>query len=280
MVNLKIDSHQHFWNYDPKVHIWMDDRMGVIKKDFLPADLKTELDKANLDGCVAVQASQTEEENHFLINLAARNDFIKGIVGWVDLKADNLEERLNYYKKFEIIKGFRHVIHDEPDVDFMLDSRFMGGVKLLKEYNYTYDLLIYPIHLENTMKFVNALPDQKFVIDHIAKPTIQTGANKEFWKEQLQLIAENPNLYIKVSGMVTEAKWNHWTYEDFVPYLESIVESFSPERIMYGSDWPVSNLSSNYQSMYEIVKHYFSSFSTQDQAQVFGLTAKNFYNLS
>jgi L-fuconolactonase len=279
MGNLRIDAHQHFWNYDPNVQIWMDDRMAAIKKDFLPTDLKPELDKAHFDGCVAVQASQTEEENLFLLNLASKNNFIKGIVGWVDLKAKNLEDRLKYYQQYTIIKGFRHVIHDEPDINFMLDDRFISGVQLLKKYNYTYDLLIFPQHLPNVLSFVETMPDQKFVIDHIANPSIASGIDIDFWKEKLKLIAQKPNVYCKVSGMVTKAEWNNWKLEDFTPYLDFIVESFSPQRIMFGSDWPVSNLSSNYQSMFEITNRYFSSFSEQEQAQVFGLTAASFYSL-
>lgn len=276
---MRIDSHQHFWNYNALHQDWMSNEMGSIKRDFLPNDVESELKKANLEGCVAVQASQTEMENQFLMNLVADYDFIKGIVGWVDLKADNLEERLRYYKEHQIIKGFRHVIHDESDVDFMLNPKFIAGVKMLRDFDFTYDLLVFPIHLENTLAFIKELPDQKFVIDHIAKPCIKTGADKEQWAKQLKLIAAYPNVYCKVSGMVTEAKWNDWVQEDFYPYLDVVVDCFTPNRIMYGSDWPVSNLSSEYQSMFQIVKHYFSRFTKEEQAKVFGLNAKSFYNL-
>jgi L-fuconolactonase len=273
-----IDAHQHFWQYDPAKHVWMSEKMGVLKHDFAPTDLAPLLENCGLNGCVAVQANQAEVENSFLLNHAAKHDFIKGIVGWVDLQAENVEERLNYYTQFPKIKGFRHVIHDEPDLDFMLRAAFLRGISFLEKYNYTYDILIFPEHLANTLKFVKTFPNQRFVIDHIAKPFIKTG-EMDAWQKGLKAIAECENVSCKISGMVTEADWANWQQADFTPYLAAIVEMFGTDRIMYGSDWPVCTLAATYEDMFSIVKNYFSTFSASEQKQFFGENAVKFYNL-
>jgi L-fuconolactonase len=273
-----IDAHQHFWHYDPAKHIWMTPEMGVLKTDFLPTDLKPLLDNCGLTGCVAVQANQAEVENEFLLSLAQQHDFIKGIVGWVDLQAENVESRLDFYTQFPTIKGFRHVIHDEPDHDFMLRAAFLRGISFLKKYDYTYDILIFPEHLPNTLKLVQAFPDQPFVIDHIAKPSIKTGSIKR-WQQQLKAIAEYENVQCKISGMVTEADWKKWQPADFTPYIETVVELFGTGRIMYGSDWPVCTLAASYDNMFSIVKNCFSTFSKDEQQKFFGENATRFYDL-
>ncbi len=278
MATIRIDSHQHFWHYDPAKHVWMNEFMGVLKKDYLPTDLEPLLKKCALDGCIAVQANQAEVENTFLLGLASQYDFIKGIVGWVDLRADNLVEKLEYYQQFTKIKGFRHVIHDEPELDFMLQSAFMKGVSVLKNYGYTYDILIFAEHLPNTFTFVKNLPNQPFVIDHIAKPNIKNGETDN-WKKQIKEIAVFENVYCKISGMVTEADWSSWKKDDFTKYLDVIIEAFGTNRIMYGSDWPVCTLAAKYEEQYNIVKDYFSSFSKTEQEHFLGATACNFYQL-
>jgi L-fuconolactonase len=278
MKTNRIDSHQHFWHYDPAKHIWMDDRMKSIKRDFLPADLLPQLQKCGLDGCVAVQANQSEVENDFLLKLANENEFIKGIVGWVDLQADNITDRLSFYKQFTKIKGFRHVIHDEPDIDFMHRAGFMSGILQLKSFNYTYDLLIFPKHLPNTIELLKVFPNQAFVIDHIAKPNIKTG-EIDSWMLQMKKIASFENVHCKISGMVTEADWQNWKKEDFTKYLDTIVEAFGTNRIMYGSDWPVCTLAAKYEQQYNIVKDYFSKFSPSEQDLFFGGNATKFYSL-
>jgi L-fuconolactonase len=278
MKNNRIDSHQHFWNYDPVKHVWMDDRMKIIKQDFLPTDLLPHLQNCNLDGCVAVQANQAEVENDFLIKLSNQYDFIKGIVGWVDLRAENLSERLEYYQQFPKIKGFRHVIHDEPELDFMVQPAFLKGVSQLKSFGYTYDILIFAAHLPNTLEFIKAIPDQPFVIDHIAKPNIKSG-EIDVWKKQLKEVAAFENVYCKISGMVTEADWKNWKKEDFTKYLDGVVEAFGTSRIMYGSDWPVCTLAAQYEQQFNIVKEYFASFSENEQVLFFGGNASKFYKL-
>ncbi len=274
----RIDSHQHFWNYNPSKHVWINDSMAVLKKDFFPEDLEPLLKSCNFNGCIAVQASESEEENEFLLGLSHQSSIIKGIVGWIDLQSGNLSERLSYYKKFKKIKGFRHVIQDEPDIDFMLRPAFLNGIKKIKSFDYTYDILIFPQHLKNTYKLVKLNPEQSFVIDHIAKPEIRNNKIKD-WKKDLSAIGGFSNVYCKISGMVTEAKWKEWRQDDFNIYMDTVVEIFGTDRIMYGSDWPVCTLSASYADIYKIVNDYFSSFSKQEQDNFFGLNAKRFYRL-
>jgi L-fuconolactonase len=273
-----IDAHQHFWQYDPAKHIWMNEEMGVLKTDFLPSDLAPLLKNCGLKGCVAVQANQAEEENTFLLNLAAKYDFIKGIVGWVDLRAENAEERLKYYEQFHKIKGFRHVLHDETQRDFMLRADFKRGISHLKKCNYTYDILIFTDQLAYTLDLVKAFPEQPFVIDHIAKPLIKQQIVGE-WKDYMLEIASHKNVFCKISGLVTEADWTGWKKDDFKNYLDIVVEAFGIDRIMYGSDWPVCQLAATYEAQFSIVQDYFSSFSKTEQNKFFGGNAKRFYNL-
>ncbi len=275
---MRIDAHQHFWNYDPAKHSWMNDEMGILKTDFYPTDLKPLLKNCKIDGCVAVQANQAEVENDFLLDLAAQNDFIKGIVGWVDLRAENVSDRLEYYTQFSEIKGFRHVLHDEPDLDFMLRMPFLNGIAQLNQFGYTYDLLIFPEHLSNATRLVDIFPNQPFVIDHIAKPAIRKEEIKN-WQNDLKSIAKRENVFCKISGMVTEAQWKNWQKNDFKQYLDSVINAFGINRVMYGSDWPVCTLSASYQEQFEIVEDYFSAFSTTEQANFFGNTTTQFYNL-
>ncbi len=197
----------------------------------------------------------------------------------MDLQSENVGERLAYYKAFDLMKGFRHVIHDETDIDFMLRPAFLRGISLLKQYDYTCDILIFPKHLPNTLELVSAFPEQPFVIDHIAKPFIKTGENREEWSTALKAVAAHPNVSCKISGMVTEADWQNWQPSDFTPYIDRIVELFGIDRIMYGSDWPVCTLAATYEAQFELVKNYFSQFSASEQTQVFGGNAVNFYNL-
>ncbi len=278
MKSKRIDSHQHFWNYDPARHIWMSDAMRILKTNFLPLDLLPHLQNIGIDGCIAVQADQSEVENTFLLYLAESFDFITGIVGWIDLKAKNVEERLAYYQQFPKIKGFRHVIHDEPELDFMLGKAFMNGVSKLKEFGYTYDVLIFEKHLPNTIKFIEALPDQPFVIDHIAKPLIKQQITQD-WASNIKKVAVFENVYCKISAMTTEADWANWKKEDFTKYLDTVVEAFGLDRIMYGSDWPVCQLAATYEEQFNIVKDYFSNFSQDEQDKFFGTNAIKFYNI-
>lgn len=252
--------------------------MKVIQKDFFPADLKPLLSKNSFDGCVSVQSDQSEEENHFHLNHVERFDFIKGIVGWVDLRAPNIEERLQYYSGFKKLKGFRHVLQGEPQRDLMLQPAFMNGISLLKKYNFTYDILIFKDQLQFVSKLVSAFPNQSFVIDHISKPDIKNGEIEQ-WRKDISALGQFENLYCKISGMVTEADWKGWKKENFRPYMDVAVETFGIDRIMFGSDWPVCLVAASYDEVVGIVEDYFSSFSKNEQDKVFGLNAIEFYKL-
>jgi L-fuconolactonase len=276
---LRIDSHQHFWNFDPEKFDWITEEMSLIKRDFLPGDLKPILQQNNFDGCVTIQVQQTEEENSSLLNNAKGNDFIKGVVGWVDLQSKNIDERLAYYNQFERLKGFRHILQGEKKRDLMLSPQFKRGISLLNKYNFTYDILIFPDQLRFAKKLVKEFPEQKFVIDHLAKPYIKDGKIEE-WKKDMEAIGSFENVYCKISGMVTEADWKKWKTKDFFPYLDVVVKSFGTGRIMYGSDWPVCLVSASYEEALNIVKEYFSSFSKHAQELFFGGNAIKFYNLN
>lgn len=272
-----VDSHQHFWKYDPVDHEWINDSMSAIRKDFLPGDLLPILQQNNIDGCIAVQADQSEKETDFLIELASTNDFIKGVVGWVDLRAKNIRERLVYYKQYPTIKGFRHILQGE-EPEFMLQPDFLRGIAALKEFGFTYDILIYPKHFSAAIELVKQFPEQPFVIDHLAKPFIKDGLIDD-WKHGIETIAQFPNVYCKLSGMVTEADWNNWKQQDFIPYLDIVVKSFGANRLMYGSDWPVCLVAAFYEEMIGVVKEYFASFSQQEREAIFGGNALRFYRL-
>ena len=273
-----IDSHQHFWKFDPLRDSWINDDMKVIQRDFLPRDLLPLLQENGLDGCITVQSDQTEEENTFQLNNAEQNDFIKGVVGWVDLQAENIEERLEYYSQFEKLKGFRHVLQGEPQRDFMLRPAFLNGISLLNKYDFTYDILIFPDQLSYSTEFVQKFPDQAFILDHIAKPYIK---NKKIdqWKKDIGQIAQFKNVHCKVSGIITEADWKSWTTEEIAPYLDVVTESFGTDRLMFGSDWPVCLVAGAYKQVFDLAKNYFSKFSIAEQENIFGNNALKFYNV-
>lgn len=274
----RIDAHQHFWQFDPVRDSWINEEMAVIQQDFLPADLKPLLQQNNIDGTVVVQSDQSEKENAFQLDNAANTDLIKGIVGWVDLQAAGVEDKLAYYSTFKTMKGFRHVLQGEADGALMLKPAFMHGISKLQQFGFTYDILIFPDQLQYVPALVQAFPDQKFVIDHIAKPNIKEQKTAD-WIKDIQALSGYENLYCKISGMVTEANWKDWEQKDFTPYLDTVVETFGTNRIMFGSDWPVCLVAASYQQMLAIVTDYFSSFTENEQAQFFGLNAIEFYNL-
>ena len=274
---MKIDAHQHFWKYSPQRDTWIDDSMQVLKKDYLPADLCAILSKNEIDGCIAVQADQSEVETQFLLNLANENPFIKAVVGWVDLCADNIEERLAYFSKYPKFKGVRHIVQAEAD-DFLLQENFQHGIAKLKKFNLVYEILIRKEQLASVIAFVAKFPEQIFVLDHLAKPNIK-DAEVTLWRHQIQQLAKFPNVYCKVSGMVTEADWNAWKYENFVPYLDVVFEAFGTERLLFGSDWPVCLLASNYDNVLTIMEKYISKLPEQQQQNIMGATATKIYNL-
>ncbi len=273
----RIDAHQHFWIFDPVRDSWIDETMRSIQKDFLPKDLSPLLIENNFSACVAVQASQTEVETNFLLDLASKNEFIKGVVGWVDLLNDNIEERLNHFSKYDKLKGFRHVVQGEPD-DFMLRKDFRNGIKELKQFNFTYDILIFHRQLPAAIDLVNAFPNQAFVVDHIAKPDIKSG-DIFSWEKGIKELSKADNVMCKISGIVTEADWNSWEVADLKPYLDVIFENFGTNKLMFGSDWPVCNLAGSYSQIVEVLESYSTQFSSHEQNQIWHENAKFFYNL-
>ncbi|CAA9526696.1 MAG: L-fuconolactone hydrolase [uncultured Segetibacter sp.] len=274
----KIDAHQHFWKFNPVRDSWITDEMSVIQRDFLPPDLQPLLRENDFDGCVVVQSDETEQENIFQLDNAAQNGFIKGVVGWVDLQANNVEERLAYYSSLPKMKGFRHVLQGEANSALMLQPNFMNGISKLAKHDFTYDILIFSDQLKYIPQFVSSFPAQKFVIDHIAKPLIKEGKTDE-WKKEIQAVANYENVWCKISGLVTEADWKLWKVDDFTPYLDVVTKAFGTKRIMYGSDWPVCLVAASYSQMLSIVKDYFSGFSDDEQDAFFGGNASKFYNL-
>jgi len=276
---MKIDSHQHFWKFDPVRDAWINEPMAAIQRDFYPADLKPILDKHGIDGCVAVQADQSETETEFLLGLAEQSDFIKGVVGWVDFMDPHVRERIAHYAENKKMKGMRHVLQGEADRAYMLNPQFMKGIAALKNYDLTYDVLIFPDQLGYTNQFVKNISGVRFVIDHIAKPDIK-NQNIEKWANNVKIIAQHENAWCKISGMVTEADWQNWQQSDFNPYLDVVFEAFGANRLMFGSDWPVCNVAGGYDRMISIVENYVSKLSAYEQARFWGLNAIEFYKLN
>ena len=249
----RIDSHQHFWQYNPQKHGWITDDMKVIQRDFLPSDLQPILQKNNIDGCISVQADQTETETEFLLELSDNHDFIKGIVGWVDLQAEN-------------------------DTEFMLRPKFKNGIIALSLYDFTYDILIYHYQLEQAIQFVALFPNQKFVLDHLGKPDIKSG-EYALWQTNIKKLALHQNVFCKISGMITEGEWDDWKPSDFTVYLDIIVKAFGTDRLMYGSDFPVCTLAATYEAQLNITTMYFSTFTNLEKKKIMGDNALKFYGI-
>ena len=274
---IKIDAHQHFWKFDPVRDAWIDDTMSVIQRDFLPNDLGPLLMENGMSGCVAVQADQSETETKFLLDLAVKNDFIKGVVGWVDLRKDNVEERLAHYAQDQFFKGVRHIAQGESD-DFLLRQDVQRGIGLLAKYGLTYDILVFARQLPAAIELVKSFPQQKFVLDHLAKPHITQGVDEE-WQQNITTLGKYPNVYCKLSGMVTETDDFKWEKLDFTPFLDVVFTAFGMDRVMYGSDWPVCLLAADYSSQLNILQKYISNFSELDQSKIMGGNAASFYDL-
>ena len=277
---MKIDAHQHFWIYNSSEYGWIDDRMNVLKRDYLPGDLKSELAGTTFSGTVAVQARQSAEETRWLLQLAGQFDFIKGVVGWIDLCSEGtMRRQLDEFCKSEKLVGVRHVVHDEPEDDFMLRDDFLKGISLLKDYKLTYDLLLFPKHLPAASKVVSMFPEQKFVLDHISKPLIKDHIISP-WKEDVFRMADHKNVWCKLSGMVTEADWESHKSEDFHPYLDIVFEAFGSDRLMTGSDWPVCRLADEYKDVMGIIEGYISGMPDLIQQKILGRNCIDFYNLN
>lgn len=273
-----VDAHQHFWKYNEKDYVWMDDRMEKLKSDHTPEHLSPLLQQAGVDGTVAVQARQMVEETEFLLDLSHRHDWILGVVGWFDFGSEDLEAQVEQYSDDPKLKGARELIHDMPDPEYAVSAQHVRAVGLLARYGLAYDLLLRPEHLEPATRLVDQYPKQRFVIDHIAKPDI---AYRELspWRERMAEIARRPNVCCKLSGMVTEAEWGNWRPGDFEPYIETCLEAYGAERLMMGSDWPVCTLSGSYTEVMAIVQRYVEGLSDSEQANILGESCARFYGL-
>jgi L-fuconolactonase len=272
-----IDTHVHFWKYDKVRDAWITDNMKVLQQDYIPQTLESTLRRNGVSGCVAVQADQSEVETLFLVELSKTHDIIKGVVGWVDLQNNNLAERLQYFSQFPVIKGWRHIAQSEPD-DFLSRSSFQDGVRMLESYGYTYDILIFPKQLRSALDLVSRFPNQAFVIDHCAKPLIATKEIDE-WGAIMKEIAVHPNVYCKLSGLFTEAKWKQWSPADYYPYLDVVFGAFGTDRLMFGSDWPVILLSGMYVQWKSLLEKYMENFPAEEKEKVFRFNATSFYKL-
>lgn len=275
---MKIDAHQHFWQYHPAHQVWMTDAMQVLRRDYLPGDLEPLLAAIGFDGTIAVQARQMPEETEWLLRLADAHDLIKGVVGWVDLRAPELLSQLERYAAHPKLVGVRHVVHDEADDAFMLRPDFRRGIAQLREFDLTYDLLLFPKHLPVAVTLVEEFSNQPFVLDHLAKPAIAEGLVAP-WRDDLMRLAAFPNVFCKLSGMVTEAPWRHWQADDFHRYLDIAIEAFGTQRVMIGSDWPVCALSGSYVATMNIVIDYVQQFSGAVRDAILGGNCARFYQI-
>ncbi len=276
---IRIDSHQHFWKYRPEDYDWITPSMAAIRRDFLPPDLQMELQGAGLDGSVSVQARQTLDETHWLLGLA--KDFphvIRGVVGWVPLSSPDVDRHLSELASHPALKGVRHVVQDEPDDQFILRKDFNEGVSRLLEHKLVFDILIFERHLSYASIFVDRHPNQIFVLDHIAKPKIAKHEIQP-WAIHLQELAKRPNVFCKLSGMVTEADHKRWQKSDLAPYFDVVLQAFGANRLMFGSDWPVCLLATTYENWANLVKEEVGSLSQSEQDAIFGATAQRAYRL-
>jgi L-fuconolactonase len=275
---MHIDAHQHFWIYDPQEYQWIDGTMTPLRRDFLPADLQHELEGKGFQGSVAVQARQSLQETRWLLELAGQFSFILGVVGWVDLRSPQVREDLQALARNPKLVGIRHIVQSEPDDRFLLQPDFLRGISLLGEFDLAYDILIYPKHLTVAVEFVRRFPEQRFVLDHMAKPEIRSGKINQ-WKKGIAELAAYPDVYCKLSGLVTEVDWNRWKPEDMRPYLDVAFEYFGANRLMIGSDWPVCTLAGSYSQVMGLVKEYLSGHSEREREAVLGGNAKRFWRL-
>jgi len=274
---MAIDTHVHFWKYDKIRDAWITKDMKVLMQDYLPEHLDLAARRNDITGCVAVQADQSELETHFLVELAKTHPFIQGVVGWVDLQSPDIEKRLDYFSQYPIIKGWRHIAQAEVD-NFLLGPKFQNGIAAIGARGYTYDVLIYHYQLKSALELVSQFPNQRFVIDHCAKPNIKRKDIKE-WAVLMKEMARLGNVECKVSGLLTEAEWKSWKPADFYPYLDVVFEAFGTDRLMYGSDWPVILLSGIYVQWKSLLEKYMENFSIEDKEKVFINNAVRFYQI-
>lgn len=275
---MRIDAHQHFWIYNPAEYEWIDESMSLLRRNFLPEDLRPELEDSGFQGSIAVQARQTLEETRWLLELAERSARMLGVIGWVDLCSPECRSQLERFSRNPKLIGIRHIVQSEPDDRFLLRPNFLEGITLLEEFDLTFDILIYPRHLPVVAEFVQRFPRQRFVLDHLAKPRIKSR-EIESWAAGIRHLAGFPNVFCKLSGLVTEADWRHWKQKDIAPYLDVAFEAFGPSRLMIGSDWPVCLVASSYSRALDVVRNYLHDHPAETRDAVLGGNAQRFWRL-
>jgi L-fuconolactonase len=275
---MQIDSHVHFLVYNPQEHVWVTNELGVLKASFLPDDIELLLNRAGFQGCVAVEARQMSKENDWLLSLARSHPVIKGIVGWVDLAAPDIAIQLEALAIHPEIKGFRHVVIDEPAEGFLLRDDFQRGIAALGSFGFTYDLLILPQHMPAAVQLVRQFPQQRFVLDHLGLPDIR-GKQIGSWQSGMKELAALPNVFAKLSGLVFRANWEHWQSQDFTPYIDVALELFGPKRLMVGSNWPVCTVGGEFNAVVNAYRDGIGSLSQEEQAEILGGTCARCYRL-
>jgi L-fuconolactonase len=277
---MRLDSHQHFWDYsrNSSDYVWMGTNDGVLKHNFLPGDLEPLMTRAGYNGTIAVQAREKREETDFLLDLAASNPFIKGVVGWLDLCDPNIADQIAHYAHNKTLKGLRMLIHDQSDLDFAHSKPHARGVAILRDYGLTYDLLLRPQHIASALRLVESLQDQSFVVDHMAKPIISDKPDPQ-WTDGIKRLARHANVYCKLSGVATLLPADKLSADRFKPYIDLVLEAFSPARCMIGSDWPVANLGADYHTAMGLIETCLSELNSTEQADILGLTCARFYRV-
>lgn len=276
---MRVDSHQHFWSYNDTDYVWMNEAMDALRRDHLPRDLCSEIRRIGFDGTIAVQARQMESETAWLLELANAHEFILGVVGWVDFASLQLSETLKRFAKFPKFRGVRELIHDMEDLDYATSDVHKAAIARLAPLGLTYDLLLKPPHLRAATKLVNEFREQPFVVDHLAKPNVAAGQMQP-WRQDLERLAEHENVYCKLSGMVTEARWGNWRAQEFRPHLDVALEAFGSDRLMIGSDWPVCTLSGSYAETMQVVIDFADELTADERDGVLGENAAHFYGVT
>lgn len=277
---MRIDSHQHFWAYkgNESEYVWMTGEYSVLGRNFGIEELRPLMKDAGFAGTIAVQAREMRKETDFLLQLAAAHFEIKGVVGWLDVCGQDIEQRLEHYADQKNLKGLRMLIHDRPDLDFAVSDAHINGVSKLEKFSLTYDLLLKPPHLPAAIQLVDKLPNQMFVVDHMAKPDIRNQV-MEPWRRLIADLAQRPNVYCKLSSVITQADWEAWEDVDIFPFLDVACEAFGPDRIMIGSDWPVSTCASDYATTMRLLERWSNRLSISEQDAFFGGNCARFYDI-
>lgn len=275
---LRIDAHQHFWIYNDREFAWLDDSMSALRRNFLPEDLQPELKASDFQGSVVVQTRQTLEETIWLLAVAEQNPSILGVVGWADLCSPDIAAQLRQFAASPKLVGLRHIVQSEPDDRFLLRPEFLRGIAALEAFDLAYDILIYTKHLPVAIEFVEKFPRQRFVLDHMAKPPIK-AKDIDSWADGIHHLSAFPNVFCKMSGLVTEADWQRWTADDIAPYLEVVCDSFGPDRLMIGSDWPVCLVAASYAQVMALIREYILRRAPDRASEVLGGNAQRFWRL-